>query len=247
MLPKVKYRLYATLLDAYQDYLDCEKNYNKFYSNPDSPNLIAYDEYESKVLKNLIDRINRVPFDSDAADKGTAFNEIVDCLIKGCESSKCPFHEDKDLGFIFADYKGKRFAYSKAICQEFADYYQGAMSQVFVTANLPTSYGLVELYGYIDELMPFSVHDIKTTKRYEAFKFRNHWQHLVYPYCLGQRGNEVAYFEYNITDFYDTYTERYDYVPERDVPRLRNHVESFIEFLCTYRSSITDKKVFNLL
>lgn len=246
MSQQIKYRFYATLLDAFQGYLDTEKNYNTFYSNPDSEKFVTYDAYEAKVLKELIDRINRVPFESEAADKGTAFNEIVDALIAGTNSEKCPFTIDNKVGYIFTTYKNRNFAFKKALCEEFADYYKGAMSQVLVSAVLDTKYGKVELYGYIDELMPFSVHDIKTTKYYQAFKFQNHWQHYVYPYCLSQLGSETKFFEYNITNFEDTFTERYEYVPERDVPILRNHCEALIEFLMTYRHLITDKKIFNL-
>ena len=52
--------------------------------------------------------------------------------------------------------------------------------------------------------MPLSIHDIKTTSKYEAFKYKNNWQHIVYPYCTG-----IPDFEYNITDFKETYTEKY--------------------------------------
>lgn len=244
MQKPIKYRFYATLLDAFQGYLDTEKNYNLFYTNPDSEKFVTYDVYENKVLKELIDKINRVPFESEAADKGTAFNEIVDALIAGTNSEKCPF--TIDMGYIFTKYKNWNFAFKESLCREFANYYEGAMSQVFVTAPIDTKYGVVELYGFIDELMPFSVHDIKTTKFYSAYKFQDHWQHLVYPYCLSQIGSSTQYFEYNITNYEETFTERYEYVPERDVPILRNHCEALIEFLMTYRHLITDKKIFNL-
>jgi len=240
-----RYRIYATLLDGFQDYLDCDKNYAKYHADPDSPYCPSYVYYEETKLNELIDRINRVPIQSEAADRGTAFNEVVDCLISDRLSAKCPFYEDKSFGYFVARYKGRDFAFKERICREFANYYQGAQSQVYTSAPLMTQFGEVELYGYIDELMPFSVHDIKTTKHYEAFKFRNHWQHRVYPYCLQYNGNKVQYFEYNVTDFNDTFTERYDCHPETDIPALREHVEWFIRFLESYRDRITDKKIFN--
>ncbi|MBR6282879.1 MAG: HNH endonuclease [Muribaculaceae bacterium] len=245
-LPQVKYRFYATLLDSYQNFLDTRKNYDKFYGGCRENPRYTEDEYADKCFNDLIDRINRVPFESEAADKGTAFNEIVDCLIAGKkQSNMLEFSEEDD--YIFCKFKQWQFAFKRALCEEFAKYYEGAVSQLLIKAPMETKYGVVELYGYIDELMPFSVHDIKTTKYYEASKFKNHWQHYVYPYCLWWRSCNVQYFEYNITDFTDTYTESYAYVPERDNAILQAMCENFIEFLEANRKLITDKKIFNQL
>lgn len=245
--PNVKYRFYATLLDGFQDYLDSEQNYGKFYSNPDNPGAPTLDQWDNKCLVDLLNRINRVPFESEAADKGTAFNDVIDCLIaKTPITVKTTYTIDEQAGRIFAQFKNRNFAFPLSICREFADYYEGAVSQVFVSGIVHTKYGDVEVYGYIDELMPFSIHDIKSTRHYEAFKFKNHWQHRVYPYCLWQRGDTVQYFEYNVTDFSETYTEHYEWVPDRDIPLLVEHCERFIEFLEAYRPYITDKKIFNL-
>jgi len=104
----------------------------------------------------------------------------------------------------------------------------------------------------IDELMPTSIHDIKTTEKYKAGKYRNNWQHVVYPYCLNEWENNVRDFEYNVavfgkTGLYNTFTEYYAYNRDRDAKRLTIHVESFIEFLEANRHLITDKKIFNLV
>ena len=56
----IKYKIYPTLLDGFQRYLDSE---------------------EDTALQELIDKINRKPFTSVAADKGTAFNEVVEGVI----------------------------------------------------------------------------------------------------------------------------------------------------------------------
>ena len=40
----------------------------------------------AEAVSRLIDRINRKPFDSEAADKGTAFNEVIDCMIENRKS-----------------------------------------------------------------------------------------------------------------------------------------------------------------
>ena len=239
-----KYKFYATLLDSFQNYLDSDKNWETFYGGSDKSDSPTIDEYNEKSFKELIDRINRVPFESVAADKGTAFNEVVDSIIEKRESEKMDIVSIKKDNIITATYKGNNYVFPFSLCNEFANYYAGALTQKFVQAVLPTSYGNVLLYGYIDELMPLSVHDIKTTKSHEAYKFRSHWQHYVYPYCLLCSGNDIHLFEYNVTNFKDTYTETYVFKEERDIPILRNHTERFIEFLEANKSLITDKKVF---
>ena len=78
--PKVSYKFYATLLDGYQDYLRSSEIYQEYWGFSENPSKTE-DEFEVEQLQGLINRINRVPFDSEAADKGTAFNEVVDCLV----------------------------------------------------------------------------------------------------------------------------------------------------------------------
>jgi len=242
-LKNIRYKIYPSLLDAFQNYLECENNWKKFYWDSDDPE-VSEDEYEWKAKAELIDHINRVPFESKAADKGTAFNEVVDSIIEKRGSDKMEIVSIEKDNIITATYKGNNYVFPLSLCNEFANYYAGALTQKFVQAVLPTSYGDVLLYGYIDELMPLSVHDIKTTKNHEAYKFRSHWQHYVYPYCLLCSGNDIHLFEYNVTNFKDTYTETYVFKEERDIPILRNHTERFIEFLEANKSLITDKKVF---
>ena len=271
----LKYLFYATLLDAYQDYLSSDEIYQEYWGYSENPPF-SEDEFHEKKRLELIDRINRVPFDSEAADKGTAFNEIIDCMItcKNSEKMKItklyegametdydekhgivgvvPMKTDEVIG-LRVEYNYRTFDFPVSICREFADYYKGAIPQVHTEAILPTKYGDVQLYGYIDELMPSSVHDIKTTGKYSVGKFKKHWQSVVYPYCLNENGNEVYDFEYNILlinsrvsgDTYETFTEYYNYVPETDIPRLTSHVESLIEFIEAHKDLISDLKIFN--
>ena len=193
-----------------------------------------------------------MPFDSEAADKGTAFNEVIDCMIENRKSEIVKverlFSDTADgrqtVTGLRATYNNRQFDFPVSLCREFAEYYKGALTQQRVEAILPTCFGNVLLYGYIDELLPMSVHDIKTTGSYYVGKFKDHWQHIVYPYCLMQNGSDVRMFEYNITDFRNTYTETYTFVPERDIPILANHCEDFIRFLNDNRDLITDKKIF---
>jgi hypothetical protein len=252
MKTTLSYLFYATLLDGYQNYLSSSEIYNKYWGFSDDPELTE-EEFEQKQFLSLIDRINRVPFDSEAADQGTAFNEVVDCIILNCTSDKMDISSNKELGTITAIYKERSFVFPISLCMEFANYYKGAVPQVMTEAVLPTKYGDVLLYGYIDEVMPTAVCDLKTTKNYTVGDFKNHWQHIVYPYCLNQNGNSVFDFEYNIAVInrtkygvnYSTHTEYYAFNPDTDTQRLTKHVEGLIEFLEANKHLITDKKIFN--
>ena len=261
MQKPLNYLFYATLLDGYQNYLSSSEIYNKYWGFSDEPEL-SEEEFEQKQFQSLIDRINRVPFDSEPADQGTAFNEIVDCIILKSKSTKMEVESikqldanDKEITVAFkATYNEREYIFPAVLCFEFANYYKGAIPQVHVESTIETKYGVVLLYGYIDELMPLAVCDLKTTKSYTVGDFKNHWQHIVYPYCLNQNGNSVFDFEYNIAVInrlksgavnWETHTEYYAFNPEIDIPRLTKHVEGLIEFLEANKHLITDKKIFN--
>lgn len=266
------YRIYATLLDSFFNYLNSNIIYERYYGWSENPPCTE-EEFQQKQFQELIDRINRKPFDSEAADKGTAFNEVIDCMIENrksetvqvekvykairegaCDETGKPLYYDEvqtnEVIALKATYNNRAFIFPISLCREFANYYKGALTQQRVETILPTAYGNVLVYGVIDELMPTSVHDIKTTGSYTVGKFKDHHQHLVYPYALMQNGSDVRTFEYNIVEFnkggyvVDTYTETYVFNPERDIPILTNHCEEFIRFLEENRKLITDTKIF---
>lgn len=250
-----RYSFYPSLLDAFQNFIDAEKSYDKYFGNSENPKM-SVDEWSAKLFTDLINKINRVPFESAAALRGTQFNNVIDLMVEGKDKDdKHQLLFDKNNVTIMdwsigekgiIDYSNKE-TYPLEIAKEFADYYEGAVSQMFVKGTINTRYGDVDIYGYLDYLMPFSVHDLKTTRYYQRGNFRNHWQHICYPFCLNQQGNNVERFEYNITDFKNVYTEMYMFNAEKDVPMLRNVCEMFISFLNTNKSLITDTKVFNYI
>lgn len=247
---EVSYRFYATLLDGFQNYMSSSETYHKYYGFSENPS-ITEEEFEAKAFQDFINQINRVPFESEAADRGTAFNEIVDCLIENRKSEKMDIRSDREKGLIVAIYNGREYSFSLSLCVDTANYYRGALTQVHTTGLLKTRYGQVELYGYIDELMPSVIHDIKTTGSYSAFKYKENWQHKVYPFCLRQQGAMVDEFHYDIfvfdskNRFNGRHTEKYLFNEERDTQLLVNQCESLIEFLEMNKALITDKKVFN--
>lgn len=278
-----KYRFYATLLDTYMNYVESDAIWQKYWGWSETPPHTP-EEFRQSQFQQLIDRINRVPFDSEAADKGTAFNEVIDCMVEHRKSEKVQmerivepdvithvmgqvdncdpderwadveFVDNPNAGKIIgvrARYNDRVFDFDIKLCREFADYFKGALTQQFVSAILPTAYGDVEVYGYIDELMPLSTHDIKTTGKYEVGKFKNNSQHLVYPYCLYRDGSDVRLFEYNVAEIdkygrWQTFTETYVFDPVRDIPVLTDRCESLIRFIEENKHLITDKKIFNL-
>ncbi len=264
---KIAYNIYPSILDSFQNYLSSSEIYQQYYGFSENPKLTE-DEFEQEQFQGLIDRINRVPFESELADKGTAFNEIIDCIIENRKSDEievtkeyetivrgdvsgdyderwADIEETNKIKNLLVKYKNHTFKFPYSITKKIAKYLKGALTQQRVEAILPTQYGNVNLYGYIDQLMPFKVVDLKTTRNYKAFKYRNNWQHKVYPYCLIQNGTEITQFEYVITDFKKVYTEIYNYDTEKDLMALKNHCEQFIEFLNEHKELITDKKIFN--
>lgn len=240
-----KYNFYATLLDAFEGYINSSRTYQEYWGFAENPDKTE-EQFEQEQFQGLIDKINRVPFSSEAADKGTAFNEVVDCIIDNRISDKMEIKSYKESGVIAVHFKGQLFNFPFDLCIEFAKYFKGALTQQFTEGILPTKYGDVRLCGYIDELLPFKIADIKTTSKYSAFKYKQNWQHVVYPFCLNQNGVPINDFEYTVTDFKNTWTELYVFNPETDIVRLTAHCERFIEFLELNRGLITDLKIFGL-
>lgn len=269
-----KYCFYATILDAYWGYLNSDVVWYNYWGWSENPPHTP-DEFHEMKFNELIDRINRVPFDNEKADRGTCFNEVIDYMVENrksetmliekvykverfgaCDEVGKPLYYDEnqtnEVVALKVTYNNRIFSFPISICREFANYFKGALTQQRVEAILPTRHGDVLVYGFIDELMPTSVHDIKTTGSYSVGKFKNNFQHLVYPYALIQNGNDIRTFEYNILEFskagypVDTYTETYVFNPDRDIPILTNHCEDFIRFLEENKGLITDTKIINL-
>lgn len=221
------YRFYPSILDKFQSFVDMsaedyfyqdeEGNWHKNYN--DSTGEYHYSESEVYELtkKALIDAINRVRSVSEAASKGTAFNELVDAFITNKKSevvdtrrvyydvngnflrSELPLNPKifKVIG-VEAKIDGFAFMFDIDLIKEAAEHFKGSLNQVHTSATIDTAYGKVELYGYIDELRRNKVFDLKTTKKYEFGKYSKYWQRHVYPYCLIESGEctEIDSFEF---------------------------------------------------
>lgn len=260
-----KYRIYPSLLDKFQKLIDSDIEADSFLNiNEDGVQKLTADEIYDKHEQELIDIINRVPKPPiEAADKGTCFNEIVDCIIEGRKSSR----EDVSIKtikeptpHILAEMNGFTFRFDISLCKELANYFKGAICQHMCTGVISTEYGDVELYGYADEIIKDKVFDIKTTSSYDFGKFEKSWQKDLYPYCLVESGEctSISEFEYTVVKLKggtqktpiitgDVYKEVYTYNHERSRIRLKQILERFIEWIETKKDKITDKKIFNEL
>lgn len=262
----LQYKFYATILDSFQNYISSSEIYQQYYGFSENPKLTE-DEFEKEQFQSLIDRINRVPFESEAADKGTAFNEVIDCIIENRQSDKIQVKREyfkkvygdviggygdrwaevvttNKIKNLIVTYNNREFSFPYKLTIEISNQLKGALTQQHVEGILETKYGNVLLYGYLDQLMPFRIVDLKTTKQYKAFKYRKNWQHKVYPFCLNQNNVFINEFEYKITDFRKVYSEIYMCDKEKDLTALKNHCEAFIEFLEANKHLITDRKIF---
>lgn len=259
----VSYRIYPSLLDKFQALLDVDQTVEEFW-NLDSEGEYkeTADDMSDRLERELIDMINRVPREPiEAADKGTCFNEVIDCLIAGRKTER----EDMDIQsgemgenrVITAKLNGFEFHFDVDFCKEIAGALSGAVSQHFCSATLPTAYGDVVLYGYADEIVVDEVVDIKTTGRYEFGKYGKGWQRHVYPYCLVESGEvrDVRGFEYLVVVWKggtsrtpvltgSVYEEYYTYDHAQSRLALKQICERFIEWLEAHRDQITDKKIF---
>lgn len=226
-MSRICYRIYPSLLDKFQSYLDSDIEAESFWNIDSETGEMkkSPDEITAANEQALLDAINRVPHEPiEAADKGTCFNEIVDCLVEHRKSSrediviktvpiviqegaidnfgKPLYYDEYPTGekCILATLNGFEFRFDIGLCREAAAYFKDAVPQHLCKAVISTAYGDVELYGYADEIVRDKVFDIKTTSSYQFGKFERAWQKFVYPWCLVESGEmpEVSSFEYTV-------------------------------------------------
>lgn len=230
-MSKYQYRIYPSALNSFQRLLDSDVDAEDF-SNIESESgdyRHSPDEIYAEREQNLLDLINRVPKEPiEVADRGTAFNEIVDCIVlnKPCTRNDMRIEQSdivpmvKRMGItddmgkpefvdeieydvkipnICAQINGFVFRYDTEMCKETAKYMADSIPQHLCQGELQTKYGLVQLYGYSDYIFPDKVVDLKTCSRYDFGKYQRNWQKELYPYCLIQSGDMQ---ECNMFEFY---------------------------------------------
>lgn len=227
MSKQIDYKFYPSILDKFQSFVDMSSedyfyqdeqgNWHKNYNDSTGEYHYTDEEVYELSKQELINAINRVRSVSEAASKGTAFNELVDALITNkkseiVETKKVYYDVNGNflrsewvlnpqvfkLAGVEAKIDGSVFMFDINLLKEAADYLKDSMNQVYTSAIIETKYGNVELYGYIDELRKNKVYDLKTTKKYEFGKYSKYWQRHVYPYCLVESGSctDIESFEF---------------------------------------------------
>lgn len=277
MLSDYNYRIYPSLLIAFQKLLDyeqvAEEDWNKvseaahnrgeYLDKEVGDYKLDPDEMYLKLECDLLDSINRIDGEyGEAADKGTAFNEIVDALIERRKSNRedCKIYsaiDEAGIKVIRADIHDYSFDFDIALCKQAANFFKGSVTQYLAQASINTAYGTVLLYGYIDEWVGNKMYDIKTTSNYSWGKFEKGWQRYVYPYCVIEAGDttEVDSFTYwvvewaknnesNIITAKGIYKEEYTYNHQEATEKIREMCECFIEWLNARKEFIQDKRIF---
>lgn len=271
------YIIYPSLLIAYQNLLDyeqvAEEDWNKvsesahergeFLDKEVGDYKLTPDEMYLKLEVDLLDSINRIDgIYGEAADKGTAFNEIVDCLIENRKSNRedCKIYtslNESGKKVIKADIHDFKFEFDIELCRKVAKDFKGSVTQFPANAQMNTSHGIVELYGFIDEWVGNEISDIKTTSYYNWGKYEKGWQRHVYPWCVIESGltTEVESFTYYVVEWAyqrkgepikakNVYRETYTYNHKDSEQKIREILESFIGWLESRRDFIQDKKIF---
>ena len=98
-MSNIRYKIYPSILDKFQSFLDTDMAVEEFW-NLDSEGEYkeTADEMSDRLELELLDASNRVPREPiEAADKGTCFNEVIDCLIshRKCEYEGMDIHREK--------------------------------------------------------------------------------------------------------------------------------------------------------
>lgn len=262
-----KYRITPSLLNKWQDLVDADKHWEEWYGNSDEPS-ISSEDYYAKCEQELIDTINRVPFTSEAASRGTALNELVDCIVdnrkqredmvveKVYQQDSC---EKRNLVGLRAELDGFSFLFDIVLVRSLAEYFKGAICQHRCEAVMDTEFGPVILYGDADYILRDVVYDLKSTSKYSAYgKFADGWQKDLYPWALIESGEMegITGFEYTIVPLAggtatsplitgEIKTEWYDYSHGMATRRLRQVLGAFLPWIEEHRSLITHPRIFN--
>ena len=237
------YKIYPSVLNAYQHYLNSEVDAEAFTNlTPDGYYRQSADEIAQARLDALLNTINRVPVTSEAMERGTAFNLLIDRLL-----ANETIETDGKVCEIVSD--GKRWSFDAETCRRTAQYLGGSLAQVYQEREIDTELGKVLLYGYADYVQRERIIDLKTTARYQFGKYEQGWQRYVYTYILAQ-DMRVESFTYLAVQMKTVdgvhcgslYAEDYT-TTAADTQILKAFLCRFIEFLEQHRSQITDLKI----
>lgn len=192
----IEYHISPTLLDKFQAWQESESSWEEYYGSSEEPS-VTLDEWDIRLENDLIAAVNgdKMP-PSEAADLGTCLNEIVDCIVLGEGKTRDDVEISLEGGDGIKARKGENeYLFHKEDMRNLASWLKGYVPQEYASAEIETYYGKVQLYGYPDYYSREEgvVIDLKSTKRYEAGKFRYKWQRYIYPYILTKSGKMDMY------------------------------------------------------
>lgn len=174
-----RYRISPSLLNKMSDWLNSDEIYNKFWGEAERPAMDA-DGFRAKQLAELLSYINREPQPpSEAADRGTALNEIVDRLID--RGSRPDIEVLKGTFFYLCKVGDFSFRFDTALVDSLALMFKTATPQYHLHHLYKMDGYAVDLHGYADYISPTMIWDLKTTGKYEGEKYAQNWQRWVYP------------------------------------------------------------------
>lgn len=212
---KFDYRIYPTLLDAFNYY-----RAPVIYLKEDQ----SEEDVDAVQFNDLIDKINRVPYiTTEPQQKGIDFENVINDMI-----------DQKEVVHAFNQVVVDRIYNELKEC---------TTKQERMFTEVSTSKGLVELYGVLDYTFGGYQVDLKTTKKYDFLKYKNNTQHKIYPLIAKNNGVPVNEFHYLVTDFKDVFVETYTFNSVLESEAIAN-ICDFIDFLEINRHLITDKKIF---
>lgn len=183
----------------------------------------------AKAEQELMDKLNKRPFKATPAmERGTAFNELVDELVKRSVIVD-PTSHDKVL-----QWKGQEFP--RDVTEDISARVKGCMTQKYLQAYLDFDGMTVKVYGFADYVDLNKIWELKTGSYYPG-KFARRWQRATYLACHPSAKS----FTYLVTDFINVYEETYD---DPGLPALRQTIEEFVDFVEKRRSEIVNPKLF---
>lgn len=265
-----KYRFSPSLLDEYQKLLDTEAEFESDYNFTNEGPKRSLEEIREERERELLDAINHEQQEpSQAASMGTAFNEIVDQIIRyKYWDSDLKENVDKS-GRVTVEYLGEetitcscdgfKFAFDRRLVERVASIVWDGTMQLHVEAPLQVTQGTqVILHGFPDYIQPRQVTDLKTTSSYAFGKYERYWQRYAYPYILQKAGlmQGCDAFEFLVVEmstskntgvtggqvYRETYT---DASLETCEENLRWICSCLVDWVEAHREQITYNKIFN--
>jgi len=175
-------------------------------------------------FQELIDKINRVPFEMpEHVKRGMAFEDCVNLRVKGQKIYT------KD-GFEFDD----------ILVDKIAAKLQNTIGmQKWIEKTVPFKYGNVRIGGFLDYDYSDKSVDLKTTSNYRLGKYTENQQHKAYGLIESHKTD----FVYLVSDMQNMYIEPYKNKKIYHEEFLFN-TERLYEFVEDNRELITDTKIF---